>query len=331
MDVAKLLKADLSSAPVPVTNTSGWEGKEVHQGVAIELEGDRWAVGDEVQGIVSITAAEPWDVREATVSLTQETVFYQDAEVDAATRTGPKWQHGFSDVAIAPLLAPGPLAAGKAATQRFSFRIPEEAMGNFVVPMMASAWSMRVRLDIKREADVEAIRPLDVDWEHVNPRLIDRMLVKPAPSSVGGATAGLSFVGLPEVAQPGEVISGAVLVEPTRNAVLKGGRIVLKMTAISGDSGMLAMAGSYQTKSVRTRVVEMPMQVPPSLAVGSPFQVPFSVQLPDPVPAPSIEHEHFRVRWELEAALSAKGFMKLDPLASHPVIVGTGWRRTGAG
>jgi len=246
---------------------------------------------------------------QVVVSLTAgRDVLVDGGEVDlvrtlALTRRERNWNGAGSGVSRrtesvlgrVALDAAGSLVAGQTRHLHVVVPVPGDGEASIAGRLAQQEHAVRVRCRTGGHV-VEATREVHVP-------------LAPGPTSPGGSTtlvddAGIAVLGLEDVAQPrvygGVPLRGTVTVAPLVAGRARGVRVELLMVEHVPAAPGEPLQEELETSTViaTSRPAEHVELVP-----GQPLRLPFTLHVPDRLPAPTVRTADFEVRWVLQAVL----------------------------
>ncbi len=256
----------------------------------LAVEGGRFAPGGAVPATVEIVAR-----RDVVIDATRfELVRTLETEVqqlksDWATHSFQAQRGAVRTRTVVdskPLAQPGRMAAGRPVRVREVFNLPAEALPSVDTKEARLRWTVEAR---GRDA-ADAI-PL--------------LVVADAPNLAGSADAPVAFadhgahLSFADLSSrrlgPGDSVSGTLVIEP-------GGAEIQRAVIVLGlASAALVPQGMSDRHEVVRKVVAQGHDLADQVAARRMVRIPFSLTVPDPVPAPSIETHSFTVGWFLRA------------------------------
>ncbi|MGY1679954.1 hypothetical protein [Geodermatophilus sp. SYSU D01176] len=199
--------------------------------------------------------------------------------------------------------APGSLAAGQTQHVHAVLPVPGSGEASVAGRLVQQDYAVRVRFRTGEHA-VEATRGIHVP-------------LAPDPSSLGDALpvvddAGAAVLGIEDVPQRrlhgGVPVRGTVAVAPIVPGHARGVRVDLLMVEhVSAGSG----EPLHEDLETSTAVASVPPAERVELVPGEVLRLPFTLHVPDHLPAPTVRTPEFEVRWVLQAVLDRA--LRRDP------------------
>lgn len=210
-----------------------------------------------------------------------------------------------------PLDGLGGLAPGEILEREVKLTIPADGPGTTTGRVIQVQWSVRARIEVAGRPDATVEQAITVRSRAL--RCAADATTPPEEAARRGVT--MSFEGLPtRTILPGMPLTGILHIEATLPVPARMIRIELVVHEIvehgpgaSGNPDRSPTDDGTESQTVIARTVVACRMFSP----GQRLDVPFSLEVPAPLPAPSMLLPGFRIHWELRGVIDLP--LRLDP------------------
>jgi hypothetical protein len=186
--------------------------------------------------------------------------------------------------------AHGTVVAGAPHRVRVELRVPPDALPSIDTEEAGVRWTVEAAVAL---GGLEVVETVPVQVVADDPSLEPDADTPPVSADNG---ARLSFADLSSRRlSPGDPIAGTLVIEPSGVEVQK---VVVVLGLSAAGPPPRGLSGRHE---VVRRVVATAGAVADAVAGRRMIRIPFSIDVPDPVPAPSIDVDGMSVRWFLRA------------------------------
>ena len=297
----------MSTSPSGSTGTSGLR-------LLIALSAPDDVVSEGAVLAVSLRLTETDDlvviVERATVELVRTLTYaYRRGNAYGSMNTGIERVETVED--RSPLDGIGGLIPGEILDREVKLTIPTQGPGTTAGRIIQVQWSVRARIQVAGRPDTIAERAVTVRSRAL--QCAADATTPPEEAARRGVT--MSFEGLSaRTILPGIPLTGILHIEATRPVPARMVRIELVVREVvehgpgaSGDPDRSPTDDGTESQTVIARTVVSCRMFSP----GQRLDVPFSLEVPVPLPAPSMQLPGFRIRWELRGVIDLP--LWLDP------------------
>jgi sporulation-control protein spo0M len=283
--------------------------------VELSVATDRVEVlaGAQIPVVVRCLAHRDVSVQSVEVALaTKVTYLHKEAGLLGSRFTGTAKRTEVHAVHEVP--GPWPLAAGESVALPVTLVVPADAPGTARSPLVGISWVVRVRLHAVGHAYAEVLRSFVV-----LSRAADRTVVADRPPVIADRRfAALAVEGLSSrYLLPGRPLSGSVAVTPKRPGSARSVQValVLRQEVHHGEwvGDDPSRNPAFQENDKDTDVAVARLAEALELDPGTTMRLPFTLLVPDDLPAPSLDTPHFTLSWLLRATLDR-------PLRPNPFV-----------
>ena len=218
----------------------------------------------------------------------------------------------------------GDLAAGQSLEREVTLTVPMFGPGTTNGRLIQVQWAVRARFVMPGHRDAVLEKVIDVrtqSWQ-------SRVDLDAPPRQESRGEVSMSFEGLSaRTLVPGGVVSGSVRVEAHKQVAPRAVRVELLLEEeVEHGPGDLA----HQSRRTANDAKESQTVIARSVLDSDAFEfdedrkvlrVPFSLDVPVPLPAPSLLIPGFRIRWMLRAAVDLP--RRRDPQLTVPMLAVT--------
>jgi hypothetical protein len=270
---------------------------------------------------VRLSAQRPLLVRGMTVELaTRLTYYHKEGGLYAGRSLGRARRTEVRASQDVP--GPWPIEPGEVVQLPVTIPIPADGPGTTHVPLVDLTWWATARARVANFAETKVSRSFVVlssarDLAHV-------AAAAPAGSDRGCARVGMAGLSSRSLA-PGCPLSGTIGITPLRRCPIRGTRLelVVRQQVHHGEwigedpSRNPADQQMDRDTVVMTRSIGGPVVLDPSV----PIRMPFTLLLPDELPAASLDTPNFTLTWLLRAVVDRR--LRPDPYVEVPLHVRT--------
>lgn len=271
------------------------------------------AAGSGVAANVHIRATREVKVRAAEVALAARVTYrYRDGGLLGSSVLTPARRTDVHATHIVP--GPWPIAAGESVVVPVTLTVPAHAPGTSHTPVVDITWVVRVRIQAEGYLDAEEARSFVVrspaaDRAHVatgDPVVEDRRRARVRIEELASRSV-----------RPGRPVVGTLVVEPLRPVSARAVRaaVVLRQDVHHGEwvGDDPSRNPANQELSRDTVVSALTLAEGLVLVPGEPRRLPFTLLMPEDLPAPSLSTPNFTLSWLL------RGWVDL-PLRPDPFV-----------
>lgn len=267
--------------------------------------------GSTLSGTVLVEALSDLDVQGCEVALIRTTRYlYRQGNLYGAAMSVPA--SATEVVAARGLRCAGPLPSGDRLSLPFTLDVPAEGSGTVAASLIQIQWAVRARMRVNESPPKELTHPIVV-LSHAADRA---SVAQSPPVAVDRGLVALSFASLSSrQLVPGATLTGMLALDPRRAGSARGMRVelVLREQVHRGP-----WVGSDPTRNpadqareadtiVARQIVAHRIEVDPE----APVALPFRLQAPGRLPAPSLSTEQFSVSWILRGVVDR--MLRPDP------------------
>lgn len=261
--------------------------------------------GSHVDAEVIATADRAITWQRCEVSLaTKVTYLHREGNLYGGRFTAPARRTDVHATQVLP--GPGILAAGERVTLPVSLAVPPLGPGTTACPLVQVAWAVRVVMHVEG-----GYPPVQVDAAFtVLSRASDRAAAAAGAAAVAvdHGRAVLDLVELSSrVIQPGDVLRGVLTIDALRPLDARAARVLLVLRQHVHHGEWLgtdaARNPANQEKELDTVVACSNVAGEMALDPAEPVRLPFTLAVPEPLPAPSLHTDNFTLTWLLRGVL----------------------------
>lgn len=222
--------------------------------------------------------------------------------------------------------APGAIPAGQTRVLSGSLSIPTDGPASVRGDLIDVGWSVRCVLHAAGGQIIKRERLIDVQsWGQTSATDIGH---PPVGEHLGQVA--LEFIALSSrVLEPGTPLTGILRVRPRDEISTRGVRVQLvRCEEVWGGPGQVADPDASESEGYRhAEAVTAAVVVGPAgmLTPGTVVDLPFTVETPAGLPAPSLSIGNLHVRWEIRAVVDLP--LRLDPRLSLDLLAVTASRQ----
>jgi hypothetical protein len=304
---------------VTTTDTAVQVSVELSPSDGVVIEGDSLGV------TVRITALRPALIERAEISLIRK-VNYTYGRGNVYGGVFPARERTTELLTVDTVPAPGALRAGEARVLTHTLRIPDDGLASVRGDLIDIGWSVRVVLHAAGGQVIKRERLIEVQsWGQTSATDIGH---PPVGEHLGPID--LEFIALSSrILEPGTPLTGVLRVRSHDEIATRGVRVQLvRCEEVWGGPGRTADPDASESEGYRhSEAIVAAVTVGPAgmLTPGTTVDLPFSVQTPAGLPAPSLSIDNLHVRWEIRAVVNLP--LRSDPQLSLDVLAVTATRR----
>ena len=304
---------------VTTTDTAVQVSVELTPTDGVVIEGDSLGV------TIRITALRPALIDKAEITLIRK-VNYTYGRGNVYGGVFPARERTTELISSVSLPAPGAIPAGQTRVLTGSLSIPTDGPASVRGDLIDVGWSVRCVLQAARGQIIKRERLIDVQsWGQSSATDIAH---PPIGEHLG--QVGLEFIALSSrVLEPGTPLTGILRVRPSDEIATRGVRVQLvRCEEVWGGPGQEANPDASESEGYRhSEAVMAAVAVGPAglLTPGTVVDLPFAVETPAGLPAPSLSIGNLHVRWEIRAVVDLP--LQFDPQLSLDLLAVTATRQ----
>jgi len=304
---------------VTTTDTAVQVSVELTPTDGVVIEGDSLGV------TIRITALRPALIDKAEITLIRK-VNYTYGRGNVYGGVFPARERTTELISSVSLPAPGAIPAGQTRVLTGSLSIPTDGPASVRGDLIDVGWSVRCVLQAARGQIIKRERLIDVQsWGQSSATDIAH---PPIGEHLG--QVGLEFIALSSrVLEPGTPLTGILRVRPSDEIATRGVRVQLvRCEEVWGGPGQEANPDASEAEGYRhSEAVMAAVAVGPAglLTPGTVVDLPFAVETPAGLPAPSLSIGNLHVRWEIRAVVDLP--LQFDPQLSLDLLAVTATRQ----
>jgi hypothetical protein len=306
---------------VTTTDTAVQVSVELSPSDGVVIEGASLGV------TVRITALRPALIERAEIALIRK-VNYTYGRGNVYGGVFPARERTTDLVTVTELPTPGAIPAGASRVLTHTLSIPDDGLASVRGDLIDIGWSVRVVLHAARGQVIKRERLIDVQsWGQTSATDIGH---PPVGEHLGPIS--LEFIALSSrVLEPGTPLTGVLRVRSHDEIATRGVRVQLvRCEEVWGGPGRTADPDASESEGYRhSEAVVAAVAVGPAgmLTPGTVADLPFSVQTPAGLPAPSLSIGNLHVRWEIRAVVALP--LRSDPQLALDLLAVTATRQPG--
>jgi len=222
--------------------------------------------------------------------------------------------------------APGAIPAGQSRVLTQSLAIPSDGLASVRGDLIDVGWSVKVVLQTANGQVIKRERLIDVQsWGQTSATDIGHPPVGAHLDQVA-----LEFIALSSrVLEPGTPLTGVLRMRARDDLNTRGVRVQLvRCEEVWGGPGQAADRDASESEGYRhsEAVMATALAGPAgALTAGTVVDLPFAVETPAGLPAPSLSVDNLHVRWEIRAVLSLA--LRPDPTLALDLLAVTATRQ----
>lgn len=297
---------------VTTTDTAVQVTVELSPADGVVIEGNSLGV------TIRITALRPALVEEAEVSLIRK-VNYTYGRGNIYGGVFPARQRSTELMGSVAVPAPGAMPAGQTRVLTTSLDIPSEGPASVRGDLIDVGWSVRCVLHAAGGQIITRERLIDVQsWAQSSATDIGH---PPVGENLGHVA--LEFIALSSrVLEPGTPLTGILRVRARDEVATRGIRVqLLRCEEVWGGPGQEANPDASESEGYRhSEAVMAAVTAGPAgtLTPGTVVDLPFAIETPAGLPAPSLSIGNLHVRWEVRAVVDLP--LRMDPRLSLDLL-----------
>ncbi|MCU1446322.1 hypothetical protein [Cryobacterium sp.] len=274
---------------------------------------------------VRITALRPALIERAEIALIRK-VNYTYGRGNIYGGVFPARERSSEVLTAVRVSAPGAMPAGQTRVLSESLSIPEDGLASVRGDLIDIGWSVRCVLHAANGQIIKRERLIDVQsWGQTSATDIAH---PPVDEHLGQIA--LEFIALSSrVLEPGTPLTGVLRVRAREDISTRGVRVQLvRCEEVWGGPGQEANPDASESEGYRhSEAVVAAVTVGPAgtLTAGTAVDLPFAVQTPVGLPAPSLSIGNLHVRWEIRAVVNLP--LRPDPRLSLDLLAVTATRQ----
>lgn len=274
------------------------------------------AAGSPVRARVRATAGEPVSVETIEVGLLRTVRYgYRQGNLYGAMHTA--WQEDTTTVDRVRDEVAAQLGPGEDLSREVVLTVPEEEPGSAEGTLIQIRWAIRVRLVCPGRRGTVADGALEVQQSA-------REAAADAHTPTEENTRGWATMAFESLASrtlvPGQPLTGTLRMTARKPLPARGVRFELVLDEHvdhgPGAGPDPARSPAHDDKHVETVVTDWTEDCA-GLETGETVKIPFSVPVPEALPAPSLRRPPLRIRWALRAVLDLP--LRPDPTVTLPL------------
>jgi len=222
--------------------------------------------------------------------------------------------------------SPGAIPAGQTRVLTGSLTIPSDGPASVRGDLIDVGWSVRCVLRAAGGQIIKRERLIDVQsWGQTSATDIGH---PPVGQHLGQVA--LEFIALSSrVLEPGTPLTGILRVRPREEVTTRGVRVQLvRCEEVWGGPGQVADPDASESEGYRhSEAVTASVTLGPAglLTPGAVVDLPFTIETPAGLPAPSLSIGNLHVRWEIRALVDLP--LRVDPRLSLDLLAVTASRQ----
>lgn len=304
---------------VTTTDTAVQVSVELSPSDGVVIEGNSLGV------TIKITALRPALIERAEIALIRK-VNYTYGRGNIYGGVFPARERSTEVLTSVTVPAPGPIPAGQTRVLSESLSIPADGLASVRGDLIDIGWSVRCVLHAANGQIIKRERLIDVQsWGQTSATDIGH-----PPTGEHLGQIALEFVALSSrVLEPGTPLTGILRVRAREEIATRGVRVQLvRCEEVWGGPGQAANPDASESEGYRhSEAVVAAVTAGPAgiLPPGTVVDLPFAVQIPAGLPAPSLSIGNLHVRWEIRALVNLQ--LRSDPRLSLDLLAVTATRQ----
>jgi hypothetical protein len=304
---------------VTTTDTAVQVSVELTPSDGVVVEGDSLGVD------LRITALRPAMIEEVEIALIRK-VNYTYGRGNIYGGVFPARERSTEILTEIDFPAPGAIPAGQTRVLTEQLSVPDDGLASVRGDLIDVGWSVRCVLHAAGGQIIKRERLIEVQsWGQTSATDIGH---PPVGEHLGPVD--LEFIALSSrVLEPGTPLTGVLRVRTQDEVTTRGVRVQLvRCEEVWGGPGRPADPNASESEGYRhSEAVIASVAVGPAgtLTPGSVVDLPFSVQAPAGLPAPSLSIANLHVRWEIRAVVNRQ--LRSDPRLSLDLLAITASRQ----
>ena len=304
---------------VTTTDTAVQVSVELSPSDGVVIEGNSLGV------TIKITALRPALIERAEIALIRK-VNYTYGRGNIYGGVFPARERSTEVLTSVTVPAPGPIPAGQTRVLTESLSIPADGLASVRGDLIDIGWSVRCVLHAANGQIIKRERLIDVQsWGQTSATDIGH-----PPTGEHLGQIALEFVALSSrVLEPGTPLTGILRVRAREEIATRGVRVQLvRCEEVWGGPGQAANPDASESEGYRhSEAVVAAVTAGPAgiLTPGTVVDLPFAVQIPAGLPAPSLSIGNLHVRWEIRALVNLQ--LRSDPRLSLDLLAVTATRQ----
>ncbi|MET0956592.1 MAG: hypothetical protein ABWY68_11640 [Cryobacterium sp.] len=278
---------------------------------------------------IRLTALRPALIERAELSLIRK-VNYTYGRGNVYGAVFPARERSTEILSSLALAAPGAIAAGDKRELTGSLRIPKDGPASVRGDLIDVGWSVRCVLHAANGQVIKRERLIDVQsWGQTSATDIGHPPVGENLDHVA-----LDFIALSSrILEPGTPLTGILRLRATDEISTRGVRVQLvRCEEVLGGPGQAADLNASESEGYRhseTAMATATAGAGGTMTAGTVVDLPFTVQTPAGLPAPSMLIGNLHVRWELQAVVDLP--LRRNPQMSLDLLAVTATRQPSEG
>jgi hypothetical protein len=304
---------------VTTTDTAVQVSVELTPSDGVVIEGDSLGV------TIRITALRPALIERADIALIRK-VNYTYGRGNIYGGVFPARERTSELLTAVTVPAPGAIPAGQTRVLSHSLPVPSDGLASVRGDLIDIGWSVRVVLQAAGGQIIKRERLIDVQsWGQTSATDIGH---PPVGEHLGQVA--LEFIALSSrVLEPGTPLTGILRVRAREEVETRGVRVQLvRCEEVWGGPGRIADPDASESEGYRhSEAVMAAATAGPAgtLTTGTVVDLPFAVETPAGLPAPSLSIGNLHVRWEIRAVVNLA--LRPDPRLSLDLLAVTASRQ----
>lgn len=304
---------------VTTTDTAVQVSVELTPSDGVVIEGSSLGV------TIRISALRPALIERAEIALIRK-VNYTYGRGNVYGGVFPARERSTEILETLTLTAPGAIPAGQNRVLTHTLNIPEDGLASVRGDLIDIGWSVRCVLHAANGQIIKRERLIDVQsWGQTSATDIAH---PPVGEHLGQIA--LEFIALSSrVLEPGTPLTGVLRVRAREEIATRGVRVQLvRCEEVWGGPGRTADPDASESEGYRhSESVVAAVTVGPAgtLTPDTVVDLPFAVQTPAGLPAPSLSIGNLHVRWEVRALVTLP--LRADPRLSLDLLAVTATRQ----
>ena len=295
--------------------------------VSVELTPSDGAVieGSSLGVIIQITALRAARIDRAEISLIRK-VNYTYGRGNVYGAVFPARERSTEVIAVVTMPAPGAIPAGQHRVLTGSLPIPTDGPASVRGDLIDVGCSVRCVLHAAGGQVINRERLIDVQsWAETSATDVGH-----PPVGENLEHVKLDFIDLSSrVLEPGTPLTGILRLRPTTDFATRGVRVQLvRCEEVLGGPGKAANLNASESEGYRhseSAIATVAVGPAGTLLAGTVLDLPFTVQTPAGLPAPSMLIGNLHVRWELQASVDLP--LRREPRLSLDLLAVTATRQ----
>jgi hypothetical protein len=304
---------------VTTTDTAVQVSVELTPSDGVVVEGEKLGVR------LTITALRPAMIEDVEIALIRK-VNYTYGRGNIYGGVFPARERSTEQLTTASVPAPGAISVGQTRVLSETLQVPADGLASVRGDLIDVGWSVRCVLRAAGGQIIKRERLIEVQsWAQTSATDIAH-----PPTGEHLERVDLEFIALSSrILEPGTPLTGVLRVRASEEITTRGVRVQLvRCEEVWGGPGRPADPDASESEGYRhSEAVMASVAVGPAgtLTPGNVVDLPFSVQTPAGLPAPSMSIGNLHVRWEIRAVVDLQ--LRSDPTLSLDLLAVTASRQ----